>query len=105
LPASKRDERELMELYTVIMELIGGTYISQVHAENELAALQIGAGELDHSQVKDMGEQIKKDIIEKLAMKDEYDQPIALAGLINAWCTYLSIKGRRMLINIVRTKE
>ena len=43
-------------------------------------------------------------IIKQLEMNDELDQPLPLDGLLNAWCTFLNVSGRKMLINIVKTK-
>lgn len=89
-----------MDLYTVLMELNGGTYISQVQADDELEAFKNWASQLDNHQIKDVGTQIKKRLIEQLQSNDELDRPKLLDGMRNVWFTYLNVRGRRMWINI-----
>jgi hypothetical protein len=89
-----------MALYTFIMEYAGGTYISQVKASFPKSACVKWAQELDHSQVKGLGLKGKESLIEQ--MREE--SPVALDGMLNAWCNSALVRGKLALINLVRTE-
>lgn len=55
-----------MNIYTVIMEFRGGTYISQVRAENTPQAVEIWAKELNTDTVQYLGDKNKNQLINDL---------------------------------------
>lgn len=92
-----------MPLFTVILDYRGGTYVSQVEASGPRAALLAWAVALDPRDVKFLGEKRKQSLIRELE-HDEYDlyDPVALAGMRNAWCTFAPLPSLA-LVNIVAT--
>ncbi len=89
-----------MAFYTFIMEFAGGTYISQVKAVSAKAACVKWAQSLDMSEVEGLGLKGKESLIEQMREKS----PVALEGLLNAWCTGALIRGKSALINLVQTE-
>ena len=81
------------------MEYAGGTYISQVNAPSEKSACVKWAQKLDVSEVQGLGLKAKESLVQQ--MKDESAVP--LTGIVNAWCTSATIRGKSALINLVRT--
>ncbi len=90
-----------MPLYTFIMEYAGGTYLSQIKASSPESACVKWAQKLDESQVKGLGLKGKESLIEQ--MKEE--SPVALDGVLNAWCNTALVRGKLALINLVRTEQ
>lgn len=92
-------------LYTVFMEYRGGTYVSQVEADDVSTALRHWAAALTIWEGERLGAQRKAKLIR---MIDEDlacgSGPVLLDGLVNAWCTTaLLSRGGLLLINIVAT--
>jgi hypothetical protein len=83
------------------MEFADGTYISQVTAPSRRSACVKSAQNLDVSQVKGLGVKGKESLIEQ--MKE--DAPIALDGILNAWCQSALVRGKLALINFVQTNR
>jgi len=90
-----------MSLYTLIMEYAGGTYISQSKAHSPKSACMKWAQKLDESQVKGLGLKGKESLIEQ--MKEE--SPVAIDGMLNAWCHSALVRGKLALINLVQTEQ
>jgi hypothetical protein len=90
-----------MALYTFIMEYAGGTYISQIRSSSPKSACVKWAQKLDDSQVKGLGLKGKESLIGQM----REDAPVALDGLLNAWCNPALIRGKLALINLVRTEQ
>jgi hypothetical protein len=90
-----------MSLYTLIIEYEGGTYISQIKAPSPKSACVKWAQKLDGSQVKGLGLKGKESLIEQ--MKEE--SPVAIDGMLNAWCNSTLVRGRLALINLVQTER
>jgi hypothetical protein len=82
------------------MEFAGGTYVSQVTAPSPKSACVKSARNLDISQVKKLGVKGKESLVEK--MND--DDPIAVDGILNAWCQSALVRGELALINLVQTE-
>jgi hypothetical protein len=83
------------------MEHAGGTYVSQVNAENPKAACILWAQNLVVDEVHNFGEKSKSQLIEQ--MKTE--EPTALQGVSNAWFVSANLRGGSAYINLVRTAE
>jgi hypothetical protein len=92
----------MMALFTVILDYRGGTYISQVEATEPHAALLQWAAALDPRPIAFFGKKRKQSMVKEL-LHDEYGLyfPVALEGLLNAWCVSLPLPGS--LVNIVET--
>lgn len=94
-------------LYTVVMDYRGGTYISQVEADDVATALRRWAAALDVWEGERLGPQRKAKLIRKLDEDLACDMgPVLLDGLINAWCTTVRLsRGSSLLIHIVATVQ
>jgi hypothetical protein len=82
------------------MEFAGGTYVSQVTAPSPKSACVKSAQNLDGSKVKGLGVKGKESLIEQM----KADAPIALDGILNAWCQSALVRGKLALINLVQTE-
>lgn len=87
-------------LYTVIVDYAGGTYISQVRATDETEALMrwcvaFSAEEGVPETVRSIGDKAlaNLDLLELVALK----------GCTSAWCATITHSGHLALINIVKT--
>ena len=87
-----------MDLYTVVLDFDGGTYISQVHALSELAALSTWKSAIS----ADVPE-LSQEVCEELASSLEDEQVVALSNILNVWCATATVRGKVALINIVKT--
>lgn len=85
-------------LFTFICEFDGGTYVSQVHAADELKALAAWRNLLRHT--RPMGE--TADLI-AYDVSDEIAGPIPLDGLERVWCWSTSVDNKLLLANIVQS--
>ena len=79
-----------MNLYTFFLEYRGGTYISQVLAENFKTAPKIWAEKLSLTQIADLEENFTG----KLAESIKFDLVVPVDGMINTWaCSLVYIDG------------
>lgn len=88
-----------MDCYTIIANFDGGTYIAQVHARTPREALVSWANQLDVRAVAGMGPASRSRLIED--MIDE--NPVPIDGTSSVWCASSLVRGKLMLINLVRT--
>jgi hypothetical protein len=85
-------------LYTVVLEYRGGTYISQVLGPSLSAALKQWANALNENDLANWGLS-RPELTEVIE-----DDPALLDGCINAWClTGLSGSEELILLNVVAT--
>lgn len=94
-----------MSLYTIILEFQGGTYVAQVYAESEGAAVLAWARNIGSRQIKGIGHNMKQHIVDML--QDEGEQgrrPVLLKELYNVWFLSLLIRSKILLINIIKTE-
>lgn len=92
-----------MNTYTYVVEFRGGTYCSQIRAEDLSESLQGWLKELalTKSEIKYLGE---KTINELKAMIDADDDfPVELNGLKNIWYIPFSTRSGYFRINIIKT--
>lgn len=82
------------------MDYRGGTYVSQVQAENLVEACKIWAKNLDVSTIKYVGEKTKSKIVKELMNENFSITP--LKDLRNVWFLVVNFNGLAFL-NIVRT--
>ncbi|MDQ4122758.1 MAG: hypothetical protein M3209_15075 [Acidobacteriota bacterium] len=90
-----------MPLYTFIMEFAGGTYVSQVVAENPKTACLLWAMNLKAEEVHSFGEKSKIQLVEQM----KATEPTALQGIINTWYVSANLRRGNAYINLVQTIE
>ena len=83
------------------MEYAGGTYVSQVNAENPETACVLWAQNLKVDEVYKFGEKSKNQLVEQM----KAEEPTALRGVINTWFVSANLRGGSAHINFVRTSE
>ncbi len=89
-----------MPHYTLIMDYIGGTYISQVSAPSPKAAMVKAAKKLEVSEIQGLGIRTR----ERLVQQVTEDPPVPLTGVQNVWCTIADLRGHHVLMNLVQTE-
>lgn len=91
-----------MELYTFIMDYVGGTYISQVEAVDKEHARRIWIKELKVKEIKSFTSQDKKDII-----KDDFadNDIVPIKGMKSVWFFMVKTKTDNGYVNIIKTKK
>jgi hypothetical protein len=91
------------ELFTLLVDLDGGTFISQHQEEGLKAAILSWAESFDFHVISDLTE---KDWSNLIAQVNEPDnQPVAVNGLKNVWCSSYLVGSRLLIANIVSTVE
>jgi len=85
-------------LFTLVSEYGGGTYVSQVHADNERQALKEWASHLLSEQP--MG--AASGSIGIYALGDLHS-PTPVAGLTSVWCWTALVADELVLTNIIRS--
>lgn len=86
------------QLFTIMCEFDGGTYISQVHAPDEQQALIVWSEVLQRERT--MGDDACLIAHDAAAGKGELT---AVEGLSGVWCWSGIVENRLILINIVRS--
>ena len=87
------------------MDLEGGTYVAQVTAENESAAIREWAKTLDVAAIPRIGKKIKARMLRQFFSGEEIDNPVAIRGCVHVWCATLAVLGRFMLFTIIMTAQ
>ena len=92
-----------LELYTYIFEFRGGTYSSQVYAENLNLSVEKWIEKIteEKNEIKYLGKNTIKDL--KLQVDNNVDSPTKLKGLKNIWYFRLTSKQGVLSINIIKT--
>ena len=87
-----------MKLFTVIMDYCGGTYISQVHAEDESWVLRKWLEGISD-------EELSQWMLRRVVISSSFrgSRPKPLSGLSNVWCQSATVDDHLVLINIVLT--
>ena len=83
------------------MEYADGTYLSQIKASSPKSACVKWAQKLDYWQIQGLSLKGKEPLIRQ--MKEA--SPVALDGMSNAWCNTALVRGKLVLINLVRTEQ
>lgn len=89
-----------MQLFTFIMNYLGGTYIDQVVASNETEAMRVWIKQLDSSEIKGFSALDKKRIINN-NFDDEI--PVSIKGVKNVWFCLIDTKKGYGHVNIIKT--
>ena len=89
-----------MELYTIIFDYKGGTYVFQLYANDEYAACLKWAEELDTGEIEYIGVKLKEKLL--LELNNEDNKPLLLKDRINIWFTMVTLNGNAF-IHIIKT--
>jgi hypothetical protein len=87
-----------MNLYTVIFDFRGGTYIAQISQSSPMKAVIEWSKEISAEDAQTW----KLDVDELRRLLQE-GEPVVLEGLTNAWCTSASIGPHLAVINVIKT--
>jgi len=90
-------EAQLSDLFTIMMEYHGGTYISQVRASDLSSVLTLWGENLRDQDLKDW--KLTRSDVERVIART----PILLDSLESAWCATETAKRGLILVNIVKT--
>lgn len=88
-----------MALFTIILDLAGGTYIAQVTARSPIQALQKWARLAPSLNIPAIGPKFPDYALKDLAFLD----PTPITGLWNVWSTGIIIRGSYGLVNVIVT--
>jgi len=98
----KKIQTKESELYTLIIEFSGGTYLAQALAKNLLSAPIECIKNWDIKGIEnEFGENKKQEIL--LQLKNEKFVP--LNGLKNIWCGCVNLNKETVLMNLIKTKN
>jgi hypothetical protein len=89
-----------VQLYTVILDFQGGTYISQVPASSPKEAARLYTRTITKSEA----DAWKVDLSRLKALFRDCE-PVPLKDLLNAWCVSGEIGGHLVLMNIIQTVQ
>jgi hypothetical protein len=91
--------------FTFITDFRGGTYISQVKANDVDAAVFAWVEQLkvDKNAIKNLREKTIAQLYQEA--KDQDHRLVALEGVKNVWCTSFATKTGFLLVNIVQTYD
>ena len=96
-------KRSKKKTFTFIVAFRGGTYCTQVQAENvNKSILQwLNKIEIEQDQIQYLGNKVLEEL--KTMAKDDDDKPVPLIGLKNVWYTHYTTRKGSFGINIVQT--
>jgi hypothetical protein len=95
--------RYVMALYTFVLDYDGGTYISQVKADDVQGAVEnwvMHGLDLDALEIENTK---REDLLEEVREPDNNAEPIT--GTKNVWCTSIDIGDDIGLVHFVKTVE
>jgi hypothetical protein len=102
---SFRTPKQMQNTFTFITDFRGGTYISQVKANDVDAAVISWVEQLKEAKnsIKHLREKTIAQIYQEA--QDQDHRPGALEGVKNVWCTSFATKTGFLLVNIVQTHD
>jgi hypothetical protein len=92
--------KSMMDLYTIVCDYAGGTFVSQVQATDEHDALAQLAAVLSNERT--LGD--ASDRVAKAALAGD-SELVPLEGLIGVWCWTATVDDALALFNIIRSAE
>ena len=87
-------------LYTIVVDYLGGTYISQFNASSPDAALSKWLAADDRATKDALPRQARQATRRHIESGEEI---VVLDGLRNVWCASASAKNGLVLVNIIAT--
>lgn len=91
-----------MNLYTMVLDFHGGTYISQFDAETAVDAVAAWCRELQDEQL--LGE-VSSDVAEGIMIDAIENVLVEVDGLHGAWCAAATVEGNLALLNVIITQR
>jgi hypothetical protein len=88
-----------MELYTIVMDYRGGTYISQIWAENIDTACKLWAENINIEAIQFFKQKLKNRLITEIVN----EKPIKSDGAVNVWFVLAKLNNFFAHINIIKT--
>ena len=88
-----------MPLYTIVLEHMGGTYVTQVTARSTTGALREWARRASLLGIPNIT-RARAAVLQK---SPDFFEPVAISGTLNVWCTSAIVAGELALFNIVMT--
>jgi hypothetical protein len=88
--------------YTIVCEFRGGTYVSQVFADDVLGAVEAWTGYLASERPIP---RVSTHLAKAVGASIGDNPPIALEGLTGVWCFCSTCGGDLMLANVVETAD
>lgn len=89
-------------LYTIILDYEGGTYIKQIEAKSETDSFSIWLDNLDYSFIAGLG---KSGYQKVCSFWNEEKTVLPLNESYNVWCLTFTVRNRLFLINIIKTAK
>lgn len=87
-----------MQLYTILLDYAGGTYVAQTTAASEQAAVR---NWLERLSLDLIAGAVSREVAS--AFQEDVDVPVSLDGLASAWCVTAIADQGLALVNIVKT--
>ena len=91
-----------MNLYTLVLDFHGGTYISQFDAGTAVDAVGAWCRELQDEQL--LGE-VSSDVAEGIMIDAIENRLVEVDGLHGAWCAAATVEGNLALLNVIITQR
>ncbi|MGR4865643.1 hypothetical protein [Caulobacter sp. LARHSG274] len=91
-----------MNLYTMVLDFHGGTYISQFDADTAADAVAAWCRELQDEQL--LGE-VSSDVAEGIMIDAIENRLVEVDGLHGAWCAAATVEGNLALLNVIITQR
>ncbi len=91
-----------MNLYTLVLDFHGGTYITQFEAETAVEAVSAWCRELQDEQL--LGE-VSSDVAEGVMIDAVENNLVEVEGLHGAWCAAATVAGNLALLNVIITQR
>lgn len=90
--------------YTIVLEFAGGTYVSQLRAPNELAALKKWIRNPHPDMLKGVHHSNKRDLwISRIELDDEIHTLTALDKVKNVWYFHFMQGKQSGHVNVIKT--
>lgn len=91
--------KDNQNFFTFIMEYCGGTYISQIEADDVKSACKVWAQNLEIGEIVNLGWKGKENLIKQVVECE----PTVLRDVVNVWFEHFLIYGKSAYVNIIRT--
>ena len=89
-------------LYTLVLDFHGGTYITQFDADTAVDAVAAWCRELQDEQL--LGE-VSSDVAEGIMIDAIQNRLVEVEGLHGAWCAAATVEGQLALLNVIITQR
>ena len=91
-----------MNLYTIVLDYAGGTYVFQIEESSPYKAMIIWLKTMDLKCLK-IGNVKREGILKQLYKCEE--KPLPLSGRKSVWCSTFILNKKLALVNIIKTNK